>query len=77
MSRPRLVEHDDRIVSFVRTFRRDHGYGPSFREIADDSGVSVSTAASIIARLCHEGRLSQVPRLPRTVTVPQRKAVTQ
>lgn len=71
-----MVEHDDRIVSFVRLYRRQHGYGPSYREIAEETGIAVSTTAGIIARLVDEGRLAQVPRIPRTVTIPQRKANT-
>ena len=69
-----LVEHDDRIVSFVTSYRREHHYGPSYREIADEVGVALSTVANIIGRLVDEGRLSHVSRIPRTVTVPQRKA---
>lgn len=72
MSRPALVEHDDRIVTFVAMYRREHGYGPSYREIADHVGVALSSAAGIIARLVQEGRLAQVPRIPRTVTIPRR-----
>lgn len=68
--------HDDRIVSFVALYRRQHGYGPSYREIAEDSKIPLSTLATILARLVDEGRIAHVPNIPRTVTLPTRKAPT-
>lgn len=68
--------HDDRIVSFVMMYRRQHGYGPAYREIASDAKIPLSTLVTILARLVGEGRLARVPNIPRTVTVPTRKVPT-
>lgn len=76
MSAPFRGEHDDRVVSFVAMFCQQHGYGPTFRECAEDAGLSVASVQPIIARLVHQGRLAQVPRSPRTLSLPKRKVST-
>lgn len=69
-------EYDDRVVSFVRMFCRQHGYGPTFREVASAVGLGVGSVQPIVAQLVLQGRLTQLPHSPRTLAVPRRKVTT-
>jgi SOS-response transcriptional repressor LexA len=65
-----VTPQGSRIVEFVRAFREDNGYGPSFTEIAAGTGLkSVSSVHHHLRILVHQGRIAYRPNLPRTIHV--------
>src|SRR5882724_7536881 len=59
-----------RILEFAREFTRQEGYSPSYREIGETIGLSVSTVSYHVALLRQQGALDREPRRPRTITEP-------
>lgn len=65
---------EERIYVFVRDFIADHGYSPSYREIADGVGLrSTSTVLYHLDVLAKDGRVDYVRHSPRTVHIPSRE----
>jgi repressor LexA len=56
-----------KILQFVQEFGRREGYSPSYREIADELGLAVSTVSYHISLLKQEGLLRREGRQPRTI----------
>jgi repressor LexA len=56
-----------KILQFVQEFGRREGYSPSYREIADELGLAVSTVSYHISLLKQEGLLRREARQPRTI----------
>ena len=55
-------------LAFVRDFIAQHGYSPSYREIADGLGLSsTSRVAHILASLRHQGHVTWKPYQARSV----------
>lgn len=64
-----LTERQQEIYDFITNFIKEHGYSPSFREIAKGCYIaSVSTVAGYIDRLVKKGVIEYVPCIPRTIT---------
>lgn len=59
-----------KIVGFVQEFVRREGYSPSYREIAEELGLAVSTVFYHVAVLKREGTLRRSTGQPRTITEP-------
>lgn len=57
------------IVSFVAGFHRDHGYGPSLREVADAVGLGLSSTTYHVGQLATRGVLVSEPHTPRSLRV--------
>jgi len=55
------------VMVFVRTFRSEHGYGPTYREIAAALGLGVATTQSHVRQLLEAGTLVSEPGKPRTL----------
>jgi len=59
-----------RILRFVKEFGRREGYSPSYREIAEELGLAVSTVSYHVSVLEQEGSLRRGPGQPRTIVEP-------
>ena len=66
MSEPK-PERRAQVLAFVRAFRNEKGYGPTYREIAAEMDLSVSTVQSHVRQLLESGELTAEPHLPRTL----------
>jgi repressor LexA len=58
----------NRILGFVQEFGRREGYSPSYRDIAAELGLAVSTVSYHVSVLENEGSLRREPGQPRTIT---------
>lgn len=64
-----LTERQKEVYNFITQFIEEHGYSPSFREIAKGCYFgSVSTVAGYVDRLIKKGAIDYIPRTPRTIT---------
>ena len=69
MSNIELTDRQTEVYSFIIAFIEEHGYSPSFREIAKGCYFgSISTVAGYIDRLVKKGVLDYTPRTPRTLS---------
>lgn len=59
-----------KIHQFTTTFKQRNGYSPSYREIADEVGLAVSTVKFHLSILQEDGRLRRGPGQPRTLAEP-------
>lgn len=64
-----------RILGFVQKFGRREGYPPSYREIAEELGLAVSTVSYHLSVLQGEGFLRREPGQPRTIIEPGRPSL--
>lgn len=63
-----------RYVEAVAGHWRDHGYGPSIRDIAARLGVkSPGSVHLTVRKLIEAGSLTHEPGRPRTIRVPERR----
>ena len=58
------------IVRFIRDFGRRQGHPPTLREIADGTGLAVSTVSYHVSVLERDGTLRHDPGRPRTIVEP-------
>ena len=56
-----------KILRFVQEFGRREGYSPSYREIAEELGLAVSTVSYHVSVLKQEGSLRHGAGQPRTI----------
>ena len=59
-----------RILRFVQEFGRREGYSPSYREIAEELGLAVSTVSYHVSVLEQEGSVRRGAGQPRTIVEP-------
>ena len=65
------------ILDFVETFRRRHGYPPTFREIASALGISSTSVVSYHLRILEEkGLLERAPGLSRGLRLAEGESVS-
>ena len=65
-----MTEKDYETYKFIIDYIKEHGYSPSYREIADGIGVrAVSTIAERIHRLEDMGKIKTKMDIPRTISV--------
>jgi len=70
MSKERATKKQQELLQFVDDFIREHGYGPSYREITNGLGYkSVSTVATHIDGLITKGFLHRRDNSPRSLEV--------
>ena len=70
MRRERATKKQQELLEFVDGFIREHGYGPSYREIMNGLGYkSVSTVATHIDGLISKGYLHRRDNSPRSLEV--------
>lgn len=54
---------------FIINFIKENGYSPSYREIANGTGRTLSTTASRLEKLVKYGMIKMKPESPRTISV--------
>jgi repressor LexA len=59
----------DYILSFLVGYTERHGYPPSVREIADETGVSVSTIHLSLGELVEAGNITRAPGVSRGIRI--------
>lgn len=70
MTRERATKKQQELLAFVDAFIKEHGYGPSYREIMSALGYkSVSTVAIHINGLITKGYLNRKDNSPRSLEV--------
>jgi repressor LexA len=62
---PRQAE----IYQFIQDFHQQNGYAPTFREIADGIGQSLSSAAAYITALGDKGYVAWEPKIARSIRI--------
>lgn len=62
-------DHAACIVESLKSFTAEHGYSPSFKELAEDCGISVTMVHYWLSRLRHDGRVNYQPGQPRTLVL--------
>lgn len=68
MARPTV--YDQAVYDFIRAYRREHGYSPNLREIAEGAGMaSASGANKVVARLAAAGKLHVTPGISRGIVL--------
>jgi repressor LexA len=62
----------ERILAFIKVFRREKGYSPTVREIVTGVGMSSTSVVQYhLDRLQEQGRVSRMRGQPRTLVVIQ------
>ena len=64
-----LTDRQREVLDFIIDFRDEHGYYPSYREIADGMGFTVKTAVCHIEVLVHKGYIKKPFRKSRAYQV--------
>lgn len=64
-----------RILRFIQQFGRHAGYSPSYRDIAEELGLAVSTVSYHVSVLEQEGSLCRRAGRPRTIVEPTDPAI--
>lgn len=68
-----LTDRQTEILAFITTYYRQHGYGPTLRELMDEFGItSMNGAKSHVDRLRHKGAIEPAPPNHARVIVPTR-----
>ena len=65
-----LTEREKDVVKFIKEYKEDYGYSPTFREIAD--GLYLSSVYSIqchVSHLIEKGAITMTPRKCRSLMI--------
>lgn len=65
----RREEAEVKVVKAIESLRRDNGYAPSFREVADKTEISLGTVHSICVDLAERGTVTYHPKIARSLAV--------
>lgn len=61
------LQRREAIFEFITNYHREHGYGPSMREVADACGITSSSIVhGHIERLVADGMLRRTPGIARS-----------
>ena len=63
------VKHRDEVLLAVGHLTHERGYPPTYREIAEELGLSVSAIHRIVAAMVKAGDLMADPHLARSIRV--------
>ena len=55
------------VASAIRSFLAKNGYSPSFRDVADETGMPLGTVHAICVDLAERGIISYHPRIARSL----------
>lgn len=64
-----LTAKQHAVYGFIWGFTHQHGYAPTYQEIADALSISKTRAGDLVRALQHAGCISRQPRLPRAITI--------
>jgi repressor LexA len=67
----KLSERQSEIYQYIKTFREDHGYSPTFRETADGIGVSLTTVMAHSLALRDKGYITWEDKIARSIVLKQ------
>ena len=67
--RKALTPLQAKALNFIRRFINEHGYSPSFQEIADELGTTSPSIDVLVRRLVDRGWISKKPRTARSIRV--------
>lgn len=63
-----MEANDLRVLTYIREFIAEHGYSPSYREIAHDLDLkSTRTVSRLLEGLREEGKVEWTPQRRRTL----------
>lgn len=63
----RREENATKALTYVKSFWKEHGYGPSYRDIESYLGISAGSAVKSVALLVERGVLSVEPGVARSI----------
>ena len=63
-----------RVLSAIRDYFKDHEVGPSHADIADRAGITVKRVQRYVEQLADGGYLTYIPRAPRSIRLLDRMA---
>jgi SOS-response transcriptional repressor LexA len=58
------------VLSFLREYQRQHGYGPTWHEMQTATGLAIKTLQGIIEYLAGQQFLAHKPHYPRGLYLP-------
>ena len=59
----------NRVYEYIKQYRAENGFAPSYREIADALGIGLTTVDHHVLCLQREGRISYKPGTARSIVV--------
>ena len=66
---PMLTATQRRVLESIRSYADEHGFAPTFRDIADCTGLSLSAVAHQVRRLHEMGWIRRAPGRSRALVV--------
>ena len=60
-------ESEQVVASTIRSWISDHGYSPSFRDVAEQTGYPLGTVHAICVDLAERGIISYHPKIARSL----------
>lgn len=67
---PRDIEKDEQaVVEFVKTYTAANGYPPTYMDIAEGIGSTMTHVRTVISRLQATGKVTIKSRIPRSIVV--------
>lgn len=66
-----LTPRQAEILAFIKSYRAEHAYSPSNRDIAAHFGMSVRGAYDHVRALCKKGYISADNRRSRSISIPE------
>lgn len=63
------TDHASCLIESLRSFTEEKGYSPSFKELSERCGISVTMVHYWLSRLKHDGRVTYQPGQPRTLVL--------
>lgn len=67
---PELTERQHQILEVIRIFQREHGYAPTYRELAKLLGIRSNNGVSDhLKALAAKGKITYIPRLTRSLQI--------
>ena len=66
---PLLTATQQRVLTAIRGYFTQHGYPPALRDIAAETGLSLSAVSHQVHRLTEKGWIRRAPGRPRALVV--------
>ena len=64
-----LTDRQSEILTFIANYRQDHGYSPSWEEIASGINIHLSTLREHLFAMKKKSVIKWVDRVPRSITI--------
>jgi DNA-binding Lrp family transcriptional regulator len=66
-----MIATDNALVAFLRDFRANHAYGPTYREIASELRISFQAVHQRVELLKRAGKVRHEPSIARSLDIIQ------